>query len=169
MLKKSPFSENRRNLGDRKCLPKRRSSFVEHPSAKFFDLAAPMEFINAHRRSKPCRGILSAIEMFLDLAVFTLRLDWNFPGLDYLGMKSLGCTLGSADKRPFYDVASATASYRPLDERLVARASTVATAFRLRGCFFLCHPSPEYGSPQSHLRFGSPLLENRSRDQCEAC
>ncbi len=102
-------------------------------------------------------------------AVFTLRLDWSFPGLDYWGMKSLDCTLGSADKRPFCDVASVTAPYRPLDGRLVVRASTVATAFRLRGCFFLWHPFPEYDSPQSHFRFGSPLLENPCRDQCEAC
>ena len=103
------------------------------------------------------------------IAVFTLRLDWSFPGLDYWGIKSLDCTLGGADKRPFCDVASVTAPYRPLDGRLVARASTVATAFRLRGCFFLWHPSPEYDSPQSHFRFGSPLLENHCRDQCEAC
>src|ERR1700758_4576006 len=113
-------------------------------------------------------GWMRDIEMLRQIAVFRLRLDWSFPGLDYWGMKSLDCTLGSAHKRPFCDVASVIAPYRPLDGRLVAGASTVATAFRLRGCFFLWHPSPEYDSPQSHLRFGSPLLENHCRDQCEA-
>ena len=119
--------------------------------------------------SRVYMGSVSDLEMLRQIAVFTLRLDWTLPGLDYWGMKSLDCTLGSADKRPFCDVASVTAPYRSLDGRLAVRASTVATAFRLRGCFFLWHPSPEYDAPQSHFRFGSPLLENHRRDQCEAC
>jgi hypothetical protein len=35
-VEKLHFSQNGENLGDRKCLPKRRSSFVGLPSAKFF-------------------------------------------------------------------------------------------------------------------------------------
>jgi hypothetical protein len=35
-VEKVLFSQNSRILGDRKCLPKRRSSFVELPIAKFF-------------------------------------------------------------------------------------------------------------------------------------
>ena len=35
-IEKLQFGQNSRNLGDRKCLPKRRSSFVGLPIAKFF-------------------------------------------------------------------------------------------------------------------------------------
>jgi hypothetical protein len=35
-VEKLHFSQNGENLGDRKCLPKRRSSFVGLPIAKFF-------------------------------------------------------------------------------------------------------------------------------------
>ena len=35
-VEKLQFSQNSRSLGDRKCLPKRRSSFVGLPIAKFF-------------------------------------------------------------------------------------------------------------------------------------
>jgi hypothetical protein len=35
-VEKLPFCQNSRNLGHRKCLPKRRSSFVGHPSAVLF-------------------------------------------------------------------------------------------------------------------------------------
>jgi hypothetical protein len=35
-VEKVRFSQNSQNLGDRKCLRKRRKSFVELPDAKFF-------------------------------------------------------------------------------------------------------------------------------------
>ena len=35
-VEKVHFSQNSRNLGDRKCLPEPRRSFIGHPSAKFF-------------------------------------------------------------------------------------------------------------------------------------
>src|SRR5438046_10459852 len=99
---------------------------------------------------------------------FTLQFDWSFPCLDWWVTKSLDCMPGSTDECPFCNVASATPPYPPSHARSVVQALTVATAFRWRGCFFLRRPSPEYDSPQSHFRFGTPLLENRCRHQSEA-
>jgi len=42
-------SQNSRNLGDRKCLPKRRSSFIAHPDAKLFR-ALSIERVFQHPR-----------------------------------------------------------------------------------------------------------------------
>src|SRR5215472_455454 len=94
-------------------------------------------------------GILSITRILRQIAVFTLRFDWSFPGLDSLGRKSVDCMPGSADEDPFSDEANVTPRCPLLHGRLVAQASTVATVFRLRECRFWRRRSPQYDSPQS--------------------
>jgi hypothetical protein len=47
-VEKLHFRQNSENLGDRKCLGKPRTSFVGHPSAKFFSHFLMSEFFNSH-------------------------------------------------------------------------------------------------------------------------
>jgi hypothetical protein len=75
---------------------------------------------------------------------------------------------GSAHEGPFCGATILQSPYLPLRGRSVARASSGATAFQLRGGLLLARPSPEYHSPQNHFRFGSPLGENHCRNQCES-
>ena len=46
-VEKVRFSKNSQILGDRKCLPEPRKSFVRLPNAKFFGLFLVIEFFNS--------------------------------------------------------------------------------------------------------------------------
>jgi hypothetical protein len=47
-VEKVRFSQNRRDFGDRKCLPEARASLVGLPNAKFFEHFSGNEFFNSH-------------------------------------------------------------------------------------------------------------------------
>jgi hypothetical protein len=49
-VEKLGISEIRANLGDRKCLPDPRRSFIAHPDAFYFGDFLGREFFNSHRR-----------------------------------------------------------------------------------------------------------------------
>jgi hypothetical protein len=49
-VEKVVFFKNRLKLGDRKCLPDPRRSFIAHPDAFYFCEFREKEFFNSHRR-----------------------------------------------------------------------------------------------------------------------
>ena len=53
-VEKVRFSQNRRDFGDRKCLPEARASLVGLPNAKFFEHFSGNEFFNSHRITLKC-------------------------------------------------------------------------------------------------------------------
>jgi hypothetical protein len=93
--------------------------------------------------------VLSDIEMFRQIAVFTLRLGWSFPGLDDWGMKSLDCTLGSADKPP-------AIAFRRLEMKANRDCATTIPSFRAN----IDHSS-FCGLPHHHSREGQEAYAQR--------
>ena len=59
-VEKVAFFKNRLKLGDRKCLPDPRRSFIAHPDAFYFCEFHEKEFFNSHRLWELKKGLVES-------------------------------------------------------------------------------------------------------------